>query len=66
MNLSENNQNKKFTRCATCGGLLKNTYYTFTDEALQGTVFFELDGSDNVFCDKNCACDMLRLLKRAN
>lgn len=66
MNLSENNKTKKYTHCATCGGHLKNTYYTFTEESLQGTVFFELDGSDNAFCDKNCACDMLRLMKRAN
>ena len=66
MNLSENNQNKKFIYCAACGELLKNTYYTFTEKNLNGTVFFELDGSDNVFCDKNCACEVLGLMKRAN
>jgi len=66
MNLTENNQDKKFNLCATCGGVLGNTYYTFTEETLQGTVFFEVDGSDNVFCGKNCACEMLALVKRAN
>ena len=66
MNLTENNQTQKFTYCAACGGLLKNEYYTFTIENLLGTVFFELDGSDNAFCSKNCACEMLMLLKREN
>jgi hypothetical protein len=66
MNQQERNENPKYTHCATCGTLLKNTYFTFMEESLQGTVFYELDGSDNAFCSKNCACGMLRLMKRAN
>jgi hypothetical protein len=62
----DNEQKKTFTFCAACGCRLTDSYYTFTDNSLNGTVFFELDGSDNVFCSKNCACSMLRLLKRAN
>ena len=60
------NREKAFTHCATCGGLLNENYYTFTEEGLYGTMFYELDGSDNVFCSKNCACEMLCLLRRAN
>jgi NAD-dependent SIR2 family protein deacetylase len=66
MNTAENNPDRKYTHCANCGSLLKNTYVTFEEETLNGTVFFELDGSDNAFCDKDCACDTLRLTKRAN
>ena len=45
MDLSEHNHSKKYVHCATCGGLLGNTYYAFTSETLPGTAFYELDGS---------------------
>lgn len=66
--LSETNgiQTKKYTFCATCGGKLASKYFTFIEDTLQGTVFYEIDGSDNVFCSKNCACSMLFLTKRYN
>jgi hypothetical protein len=46
MKLLENNQRKKYTHCAKCGGLLKDSYFTFAEADLQGTIFYELDGSD--------------------
>lgn len=66
MNARENERKKKFADCAACGAELKDSYYTFTEEMLPGRVFFELDGSDNAFCCKDCACEMLSLTKEPN
>jgi hypothetical protein len=47
--------------CATCGKTLEKTAFTFKESKLLGIIFFELDGSDNVFCSHNCACDALSI-----
>jgi hypothetical protein len=58
--------------CAHCGqeirkrknerGNIYTGYYRYLDNFLQVKYFEELDGSDNVFCSRQCAGEALRLV----
>lgn len=57
---------KKYKYCATCNVELKDEFYYFSDNYLQVKYFEELDGSDNAFCSKDCACKALMLISQEN
>ena len=50
--------------CAVCGkeiDTVKSGYITCRDNFLQVMYFEEADGSDNVFCSQECACESLMI-----
>ena len=52
---------KKF--CAMCGKEIEDYYLMVGDNYLQVKYFEEQDGSDNVFCSKNCLCEALSVIE---
>jgi hypothetical protein len=42
-------------QCAYCHKEIEKSYYSYTDNFLQLKYFDEIDGSDNIFCDTDCA-----------
>lgn len=50
--------------CRTCNEELDYEYYRCYDNFLMAKYFEEIDGSDNVFCSKDCFCDALFLESR--
>ena len=49
--------------CANCGKEIKESYYMVGDNFLQIKYFDEEDGSDNIFCSKECLCDALSVME---
>lgn len=55
---------KRYVRCAHCGDeidTVKDGYYACRDNYLQVKYFEEEDGSDNIFCSRDCFCESLML-----
>lgn len=50
---------KKELKCAECGDVIEDFYYTIGDNFLQVKYFEEQDGSDNIFCSQDCICSNL-------
>ena len=57
---------KKQKCCAFCKKELGESYFLFCDNHLQAKYFDCPDGSDNAFCDQNCACGALMLEEMPN
>jgi hypothetical protein len=49
--------------CANCGKEIKESYYMVGDNFLQIKYFDEEDGSDNIFCSRDCLCEVLTVLE---
>ena len=49
--------------CANCGSIIEEKYYMVGDNYLQVKYFDEEDGSDNIFCSKECLCDALSVME---
>lgn len=49
-------------KCAECNQEIKGCYYMIGDNFLQVNYFDEQDGSDNVFCSRDCLCDALSVV----
>ena len=47
--------------CAKCGHIIEGEYYKCLDNFMILKYFDEQDGSDNVFCSKNCFCEAMSL-----
>lgn len=50
--------------CAQCRKEIdteKDGFWTCRDNFLQAKYFDELDGSDNIFCSQDCACEALMI-----
>jgi len=49
--------------CANCGQIIEERFYMVGDNYLQVKYFDEEDGSDNVFCSRDCLCEALTVLE---
>ena len=49
--------------CAHCKCDIKDNYFMVGDNYLQVKYFEELDGSDNIFCSKDCLCESLSVME---
>lgn len=55
---------RRYVRCAHCGAeidTVEDGYYACRDNFLQVKYFEEPDGSDNIFCSRDCFCESLML-----
>ena len=49
--------------CTHCKCDIKDNYFMVGDNYLQVKYFEELDGSDNIFCSKDCLCESLSVME---
>ncbi|MCM1374097.1 MAG: hypothetical protein NC245_03295 [Muribaculum sp.] len=57
-------EDKAIKICARCGKEIdpeKDGFWMCRDNFLQSKYFDEMDGSDNVFCSQDCACEALMI-----
>ena len=57
---------KKYKYCAECGKPIGESFFMYRDNFLQVKYFEQEDGSDNAFCDENCAAQSLMLEEMDN
>ncbi len=55
---------KRIEQCANCGkdiDVVEEGFYRCLDNFLQLRYFEAIDGSDNIFCSSECACEALMI-----